>query len=62
MKSMPNIKLLQKNWVDAAAECCKMNMSLLSAETIEEQACIAKMVAGSMITIILPLSHIEIFQ
>jgi hypothetical protein len=62
MKSMPNIKRLQKTWVDAAAECCKMNMSLLSAETMEEQTCIANMVAGLMITIVVPPSHIEMFQ
>lgn len=38
--------ILQKSWVDAAAECCKINMSLLNVETTEEQTCIAKMVAG----------------
>jgi hypothetical protein len=39
-------KYMQANWTNAAAECCGMNMALLSVETSAEQTCISQMVEG----------------
>jgi len=36
--------LFQKTWVEAAAECCARNMSLIAIETQEEKVCLQKMV------------------
>jgi hypothetical protein len=42
---------MQATWTNAAAECCGMNMALLSVETSAEQTCISQMVEGIHIII-----------